>query len=321
MRGFFRLTLILLLQGAKLTGNTPTCDFIPNFFGTLLELNSYNVSPGSISIQSYFYGGFVYGYYQDNYSLDSSNRYGVLNPQISVCSGLTERLELDLFIGTQTVFFQGISDTSMNDTILGFAYQPLFDDRHSNIPNLRLILYEIFPTSAHDQTSPDFLGINTSGTGTYGTEIGFTLNKNFYTFPCHPFNLSLNFTYTYKNTGHYRGINYFGGGPYTDIHLRPGGIFWSNLGYEIALSPTLFFCLDLQYVHVLKAHYRGFVGNNFDGSPAQLLTNSEDIFSIAPALEFNITSNFNIYLGGYFTAFGRNTTAQALATIALAYVF
>lgn len=305
----------------KILAQDDPCKFSPNFFGTLLELNSANVEQGTASLQVYFYGGYVYGSYQNNFSLNKTIQYGYLNPQVNAYFGLTSYLELDFITGMQTVFFKGKNDTAMNDTTLGLAYQPLFDDQHSNIPNLRFVLYEIFPTSAHHQVTPDLIGINTSGAGSYGTEIGFTINKNFYTSPCHPFNLSLNFTYSYRNLTRYKGINYFGGGPFTDIHLRPGGIFWSDLGFEIALNSQLFFSLDLQYTHILKAHYNGYVGYNFDGSLATISTSSKDLFVVAPALEININPNFACYLGGYFTAFGRNTSAEALATLAFAYSF
>ncbi len=308
-------------MSGKLLAQDNPCNFTPNFFGTLLELNSSNVEPGTISLQTYFYGGYVYGNYRNNFSLDSSIQYGFLNPQVNAYCGLTSSLELDFITGMQTVFFEGKNDTAMNDTTLGFAYQPLFDDQHTTTPNLRFVFYEIFPTSAHHQQTPDLIGINASGAGSYGTEVGFCLNKNFYTFPCHPFNLSLNFTYTYRNLTRYKGINYFGGGPFTDIKLRPGGIFWSDLGFEIACTPLIYFCLDVQYTHILKSHYRGFVGDNYDGSLATISTNSKDLMTIAPALEFNITPNLGCYLGGYFTAFGRNTSAEALAAFAVAYSF
>jgi hypothetical protein len=314
------IILSICFFGDILTKENP-CQFTPNFFGTLLELSSANVEQGTVSLQTYFYGGYVYGNYQNNFSLDRTLQYGFLNPQINAYAGLTSSVELDFITGMQTVFFQGKNDTSMNDTTLGLAYQPLFNDQHSNIPNLRFVFYEIFPTSAHDQATPDLIGINTSGAGSYGTEVGFTINKNFYTFPCHPYSLSLNFTYTYRYLTRYKGINFFGGGPFTDIRLRPGGIFWSDLGFEIALNTHIFFALDLQYTHILKAHYNGYVGYNFDGSLATVSTNSKDLFVVAPAFEFSVNPNFSCYLGGYFTAFGRNTSAEALGVFALAYSF
>jgi len=321
MKLYLSWIFLFLCSLVKILGQEPSCKFTPNFFGTLLELNSANVEQGTLSLQVYFYGGYVYGNYANNFSLQHSPQYGYLNPQINAYYGLSSSLELDLITGMQTIFFEGKNDTAMSDTTLGFGYQPLFDDQHAKTPNLRFVLYEVFPTSAHDQAAPDLIGINTSGAGSFGTELGFTINKNFYTFPCHPFNLSLNFTYTYRNLTRYKGINYFGGGPFTNIQLRPGGIFWSDLGFEIALNSSIFFALDLQYTHILKAHYRGFVGYNFDGSLATISTSSKDLFIIAPALEFNINPNFSCYLGGYFTAFGRNTSAEALAAFSLAYSF
>lgn len=316
-----RSLLFFLVLSQMMHAKDPACNFTPNFFGTLLELNSANVEAGTVSLQVYLYGGYVYGSYNNNFSLNRSQQYGYVNPQVNAYFGLTQSLELDFITGMQTIFYQGKNDTGMNDTTFGFAYQPLFDDQHGSTPNLRFVLYEIFPSSERHQATPDFAGINTSGAGSYGTEIGFTLNKNFYISPCHPFNLSLNFTYTYRNLTHYKGINYFGGGPFTDIHLRPGGIFWSDLGFQIAFTPTISFCLDLQYDHILKAHYTGFVGNNFNGSPASISTSSKDLLIIAPAFEINITPDFSWYLGGLFTVFGRNTTAEALANLSLSYSF
>lgn len=295
--------------------------FTPNFFGTLLELSSSNVEEGTATLEPYFNGGYSYGSYENNFSLNSQTQYGYLAPQMTAYFGLTSKIELDLMYSVSTLFANHKKVTGMGDLTLGFAYQFLFDDQKSSIPNFRVVLYGVFPTGQSGSLSPNLNGYDGTGGGCYGLESGFTLNKNFYTIPAHPFNLSINLTYTYLFQSLFKGISPYGGGPFSLLNIRPGPIIWSDLGFEIALTQELFFCLDLEYSHNFKNHFSGILGLNFDGSTPSLDVYSKDLFTIAPALEINITPDLATYIGVIATVFGRNSAATATANFSIAYSF
>jgi hypothetical protein len=93
IKSFFIYFLFLTLSLYGKEEKDRVCNFTAVFYNTLLEYPTTNNAPGEIDVQPYLYGGSVYGDFNNNWSLDTSNSYGFLLPQAYVYIGVTERLQ------------------------------------------------------------------------------------------------------------------------------------------------------------------------------------------------------------------------------------
>ena len=291
------------------------------FFGTLLEVNKTNESAGQIFIQPYVYGGFAYGFFSPNWSLDAQPKFGVVTSQLNFYAGLTKSLELDIITGTYSCFYKKKESTALTDTLGGFAYQFLFDDKTNWTPNFRVLAYGIFPTGKGSNLGDHFNGTNASGLGAYGNQFGFSLNKTFDTDSCHPYALNLSMLYSLYYKTRVKGVSALGGGFQTSGVATPGSVLATLLSLEYVLIPHLFLCLDVEYIHTFRSKFKGFVGQNRDGSLAQVFSDTKDGFTLCPAVEYNFFNTLSIYAGAYFTPIGRNVVATAEGVFVLGYQF
>lgn len=297
------------------------CDFVPVFYGTLLELPSYNNDPGQVTFETYLYGGFVYGAYNNDWSLNKQLQAGTLNPQLFIYTGITKSLQALLVVQSQSVFFNHRSKTHLGDSFFGFGWQWLWEKPNTAQPNVRLSFGEGFPTGKYKNLNPFFQGADSSGQGAYATIIALVIDKTFYTNPCHPFNININLFYTHYLKTTLRGINTYGGGLRTKGVLGSGNTLLTSLSLEYCFTQKYLLALDLQYTHTFPTDFHGVSGFNPDGTLASIFTDSKDLFTITPAIEFGITPTMCFYIGGYFTAAGRNTTASAEGNMTFEVLF
>jgi hypothetical protein len=302
---FFLLTLSLYGAHPK-----QQCNFTPVFYGTLLEFSSTNNAPGVLTLQPALYGGIAYGSYDDHWNV-SGESLGIVTPQIFAYLGVTQYLQLAVVVQTQTIWYKGRSTTSFGDSTLSFGWQFLWEQKNTPKPNVRLDTIAVFPTGKYQRLGNTFNGKNSSGYGSYGTLLAFIIDKTFYPDPCHPFNINISTGYAYLGKTNLHGINTYGGGPDTHGVLHPGPRTFLFFALEYYITADLNFALDVQYTHSFPNSFHGFIGNAIDGSPASILTAPTDILAIAPAVEIAFSPTMAFYVGGYFTAAGRNALATA----------
>lgn len=297
------------------------CVTDPNFFGTLLEVSPSNVSKGTMTYQFYFYGGSSIGSFNESWNLKNSGKYGLITVANTYYVGLTDVVELDLYATFQTVCYKEKSKTSFTDLTSGLAFQILTEEKGKATPNFRILTYGIFPTGDADRLRENFDGYDSTGYGAYGNQLGMTLDKTFYTIPCYPFNLAFNVVYTWYYQTTLKGINIYGGGPYTKIRATPGSNLFFDLAGSFVFSKKLNFDIDLVYVKSFTPKASGHLGLNFDGSTPSLSLSNYEFFALAPAFEIHLKDNLAIYFGAYLTVAGRNASAINQGTFSFAYSF
>lgn len=313
--------LLLILSSLYGEESKKTCEFDPIFYGTLLELPSINNSPGETTLEPYLYGGVNYGNYTNNWSLNKAGQFGVINVQLYGYIGITKSFQIDFTLEEQSIFFNNQSTTNLSDSFLGFGFQLLWQKKTNSNPNMRILIGEVFPTGKYQNLGSTFNGNNTTGNGSYGTMGALIIEKTFFIDPCHPFNINLNLIYTYFAPTRIHGINTYGGGRHTNGKINPGNPLVIALALEYCFTQKYLFALDFQYTHTFPAKFKGYSGFNPDGTIASILTGSQDLFTVTPAIEFGITPNLCIYLGGYFTVAGKNNNATAAGNFTIEGTF
>jgi|GEM_PF-1339089 len=315
-------TLLATLLFLPLYGETPkpSCDFTPLFYGTLLELPTTNNDPGELTLQPYLYGGACFGVFDNNWNLQSGG-FGSLNPQLLVYLGLTKHLQIFAEIGSQTIWYHGHSSSDFSDSFLGLGWQFLWDQKGKATPNLILNSVVLFPTGTYQRLGTKFNGFNASGFGSYAAGLGLVIDKTFYSNPCHPLNLALDFGYVYPFKTSLHGINTYGGAENTRGTYHLGGRAFVFLAAEYYINSSLTFSLDVQYQHGFTPTFTGFAGSYPTGEPALILTKSDDELVVSPAIELGFTPQMALYIGGFFTVAGRNVAAYAQGVLSFLISF
>lgn len=318
---FFLLALLKLHSQETVCPTNPEFFRTFEFFGTLLEVNKTNINAGKVFTMPLVYGGYGYGFLSPSWSLESSPKLGLVTSTLQVYVGLSKEIELDVILGTYSCFYKKKESTALTDTLAGLCYQFLFEDKKTWMPNFRVLAYGIFPTGKGSNLGDHFDGTNASGLGAYGNQLGFCLNKIFKSESCHPFALNLSCVYSLYYQTKLKGVSSLGGSFQTKGIATPGSTLSTILSLEYVLIPHLFLCFDLQYLHTFKSKFKGTVGLKRDGSLASIFTGTRDSFTLCPALEYSVSSNLALYLGGYFVPFGRNSLATAEGVISAGYEF
>lgn len=320
MKYFFLIPLLTSLQ-LLYPSTPPSCDFIPQFSGTLLEFDNINEPQGSVSLFASLYGGGSFGIYDNNWGLTINNSYGIINPEVFGYIGLTKYIQFEFTMQAQTIFFNDRSTTHFGDVTAGLGFQFLWDQKNTPTPNLRLDINAIFPTGKYQNLDPLFNSNDANSNGAYGGTITFVLNKLFHNIPCHPYYLSLNLSYTQYGKTSIKGFNAYGGSLDTQGIIHPGSQILLNLATEYAFSKKYAFALDVQYSHVFAPTFRGTSGYNPTTAMGAIFLASQDMFSLTPAFEFTVNPNLAFYVGVSFSLIGRNTPSYAVGNASMSYTF
>ena len=82
--------------------------------------------------------------------------------------------------------------------------------------------------------------------------------------------------------------------------------FSTDLAFEYTLTQNWALALDVLYVHNNHTRFSGHKGSTY-GIPNSVGGPSSEQFSLAPALEYNWSSNCGVIAGVWFSVAGRNT--------------
>jgi len=280
--------------------------FIPFYTGPLITTSANCVPFGHINIQPYLF--FTINHAQFNKhrkSINIPNKY-ILNPQFVFQVGTSPWM--DATIIPQWVFNwqSGHYANGFGDLPLQFGFQ--LAKQTPYIPAIRLILGETFPTGKYQHLSSKKGGLDAIGAGAYVTVVGIVLNKILWWLPLHPVSLRLATTYNIPDARvPVHGFHAYGGGFGTDGKIKVGNTFNADIGIEVSLTQKWVFATDIVYTYSNKSTFMGKPGHLADGTPAANGAPSSDQFSLAPAIEYNV-SDLGGFIGGvWFSPTGRNS--------------
>jgi len=99
----------------------------------------------------------------------------------------------------------------------------------------------------------------------------------------------------------------FGGGFGTDGDVSVGQTLNLGLGVEVSLTEHWVFATDFAYAYSRETTFKGNPGQEAPGMPASVGGPSSDQFSIAPAIEYNVSDRGGFIGGVWFSVTGRNS--------------
>ena len=283
-----------------------TAETAPWFTGPLLAPAVHTVPAGHVDIEPYLTFTGITGAYNDHWNAESFPNFYSLNLQPLIWVGLTSFLDVN--IGPQLIyqFTQGERSTQFGDIALGIDLQLLNEQEDTWWPAIKVSLQANAPTGKFKNLDASKLGTDGAGSGNWQPGATLAMGRLFQISKEHFLSPRFIFTYTVPNALRIQNESVFGGVKGTEGTVYPGNNFYLDLGLEYNLARNWSLALDLRYQHWNKLRFSGKTGS-VDGIPAIIKRPSAELFTIAPALEYNWSSNIGLIGGAWFSVAGRNS--------------
>ncbi|MBM3207734.1 MAG: hypothetical protein FJZ57_03905 [Chlamydiae bacterium] len=283
----------------------------PWFTGPLLAPSGHVVPFGHINVEPYEYYTVIPGKYDSNWKYHSQENYYTAVTQIVLQTGIYKNVGI-------TIIPQLVSNSHKGKRYFGFGDLPVkisVQLREGKInswaPAMRIGAQVNFPVGSYDGLDPNNLATDSLGTGSWLPNIGIVLSA------IKQLGESIHFlgyrfysSFTVGTATSVNGANVYGGDVNTKGTVFPGNIFQIGASVEANFTKRFGFAMDMVYNHFNKTRFTG----------KTIVPNTQpsaELFSIAPALEYNWSENIGIIAGTWFTVMGRNSSSFNSAVIAI----
>lgn len=288
----------------------------PWYTGSLIALSGRVVPVGEYSFQPYLFVTNNYGTYTNNYGLNRDPSLLEINPLFLFQGGLTSRADFQIILQSFSNFSQGASSTHIGDSALQLGFQILFAKENTSIPNVRLIINQIFPTGKYENAKESKKGTDISGNGTYQTQFGLAIGKIFYPSPLHPTRLRFNLIYTKSTKLTAQNFHVYGGDTNVLDTISPGDQIQVIFAPEYSLNQNWAITTDILYSRTFKTRLR-----RKQPSQDRITIPSAVRVSLSPAIEYSFSPDFGVIGGVWFSVIGKNSEAFYSPTLSLVYSF
>ncbi|MCC5015323.1 MULTISPECIES: transporter [Legionella] len=302
MRGFFTVcTLALLFSHAQVSAAGPW------FTGPLLAPAGHTVPNGHTNLEIYGFDTINDGIYSRHWKLIHvpTGQSQVLNPIFT--HGITDRMDVQFGLPYVYNRLSGANSTGIGDTSAGMGLQLIEQKDKLWRPDLRLLVQEIIPTGNYKKLDPTSNGVDATGLGSYQTVFSLNFQHLLHLTDVHYFRSRLSLAYVYASPVSIQGLSSYGGTPDTDGNIRPGDLVSLDAAAELTLTQNWVAVMETYIANRQKTRFRGIIGNDAMGKPGTIGHGAVDKITLAPAIEYNFSSNVGIIAGPWFTVAGRET--------------
>jgi hypothetical protein len=313
IRAFLSFIVLFFLTQSPLIGRS---DYVnteipleldaPWTTGPLLTPSAVIVPKGSINIQPYVFVNEVRGHFITHGFRALGSTLHNVNFETYITYGLTHRMNLILVGQLNSNEKQGKTYTGIGNSLIGFNVQLWKEDPYSLLPGAKFLFLEGFPTGSYQNLDPFLGGVDATGDGCFSTRIGIVFGKTFhirnYIWLSSRLFLSTNFFHPVS----VEGLNSYGGSLNTKGRVYRQNSFPASVGMELSFTKNLSVALDIVSTYIGPATFKGNPGVLIDGQSATVGYPSVYQISLAPAVEWNFSSQFGIIMGGVFTVFDKN---------------
>lgn len=281
----------------------------PWFTGPLLAPAGRTIPAGHVNFEPYaFFSGYPKGF-----------RNFEVVPIVSL--GVLSFLDLQTSLPYDYSWDNGQHGNGIGDTSLAVGVQVLRQKDNSWLPDLRVVLQEIFPTGRYENLDADKLGTDQTGLGAFQTYLGFNFQKLILLPNKHYLRTRLSLVGATFSDITVHGVNVFGGAPGTVGKVKLDNSYSADLAFEYTLTQHWVPVFEVLYVHSPGSHFDGNPGFTPGGTVATLGGRANEQASLAPAIEYNFTSNLGLIGGVWFSVTGPHAAKFVSAALALNWYF
>lgn len=306
-------------QGREIDPTQELLEEHPWLTGPLLSPSAVTIPEGHANYEPYVFVNENVAYWNNHWKLQGAPKTDNVNVQVSLQFGLTSWM--DFSITPQGFYNQknGSSNCCFGDLPVALGFQLCKEGKRWYEPAVKISFSEIFPTGQHDKANPDYNGTDLAGGGSFQTGMTICIAKLFRFCGPHFLATRLSLRTVVPASLRVSGFNSYGGGYDTLGRVQPGVSVLAIFGFEYTLDKHWALALDIQNVFTQKTAFWGKEGTTTkNGSiPAKTGAPPADVFSLAPAIEYNFNENIGLIAGAWVAVYGRNATEFVSTIVAL----
>ena len=304
-------SLAFLLAPALWCSQAMATDSTANFTGPLLTPNPMTLPKGALVVEPYL----MYYKSDDAYN-DQGDRYtksaGVRQWQtlVPMFYGVTDRFQVQASVGAAHAMSSGghTDGWGTTDTTIGAQYLLLSPGKDGKGPAVSVNYSHRFPTGAYDQLNENPL--NATGNGVNVDTFSLMLQQYVWLPNGRPLRFRAVASYSLPpsrvdvtGTSAYGTPQDFRGG------VRLGNSFGISTSVEYSINPQWVLAMDLAYNRASASQLKGIQGEGDSAMAFARRDPSHNVYSIAPAVEYNFNDRFGVIGGVQFSFAGRNNDA------------
>lgn len=324
---FYRFLVFLVLPGLLIARGkvvyAPSKEDLhpPWLTGPLLAPSAAVVPAGICNVEPYIFATAYTAQYDSDWHAIENPTLWLNNFQVPVQIGLTEWMDFQFTPSLFWNYSQHQAKWVLGDMLIGFDIQLYAASDMNWFPGVKLVLKENIPLGKYRNLDPKKNGTDAGGIGSWMTGVGLAFGHLYHLYRVHFLNCRFFMFYNFPAPVRLKGFNVYGGGYGTDARMFPPQNFEVDLGLELTLSQNWALALDVVGYWAVKRHFTGNAGTLGFGIPASLSNGSQAQFSLAPAIEYNMTADLGAIAGVWFTVAGRNSPVFTSGIFAVNYYF
>ena len=294
--------------------------------GPILAAGASTLPEGHALIEPYLFNVMSRGRYDDNGTRHAGSRrnsYGSLTYMLyGVVDGFTAGV-IPRFGYNDVSNGPDSSRVGVGDFTLQGTFRLTQFKEGSWIPTMSIVLQEVLPTGKYDRLAArPSDGI---GSGAHTTSLG--LNSQYFLWMPNGriLRTRFNVSYALPDAVTIDDVSVYGTSQGFRGHAHPGRVFVVDSAWEYSVTSNWVLALDIAYEHDTRTTLNGFLpapaGSTVPPTRVEQDFGSSEVFTLAPAVEYNFNSRIGLIVGALFTAAGRNASAAVTPVAALNMVF
>jgi hypothetical protein len=283
--------------------------------GPLLAPGAGTLPRGHFLIEPYFYDAISVGQYDGDGNRTSVPRSHTLGSQSYLLYGLTDSFTLGLMpkFGYHASGAAGASShVGVGDVGLVAQYGLTRFHDDSWIPAMAINVSETLPTGKYDS-----LGDHPSdglGAGAFTTSLSLYAQSLFWMPTGRILRMRVDLTYAMSSSTDVRDVSVYGTAAGFQGRARPGSSFVGDIAWEYNLSRHWVLALDVVYQRDSSTEVHG---QGADTGDVAMSSGASSSLGLAPAVEYNFTSQIGVIFGAKLLAAGRNTGDAVIPVTAI----
>lgn len=288
--------------------------------GPLLAAAAGTLPPGHILFEPYFFDSIPFARFDSSggtHDVPAENNFGSFS---YLLFGVADHFGMGIIprFGYQQIDGGKSSSTpELGDWSLQAQYQfTEFEEGHL-LPTVSFNLMETFPTGKFDRLERASDGF---GAGAYTTTLSLYSQSYFWMPTGRILRARFNLSYANSSGVGLSDVSVYGTAAGFLGRANPGASVYGDLAFEYSITRNWVAAIDFWGERDDPTHVRGFNSANGQVTPLFVTSGTARYFYVAPALEYNWSSNLGVILGARITAWARNQTATVTPVIAINYV-
>lgn len=306
----------LLISSLLLLSSTSKAE--PWFTGPLLAPSGHTIPSGHTNLEVYGLHIVSNGAYDSDGNVIHTPHFivNVINPIFS--HGITDWMDVQFSLPYSFNSTQGIHNNGIGDVAPAVGFQLLEQKSAKWKPDLRFVIQETIPTGRFELLSPEGAGTDSTGYGSYQTQLALNFQHLATLFKTHYLRTRLSLSHIYYSPVDVHGFNSYGGTITTNGTIASGTENDADLAFEFTLTQHWVAVMEAYVSRGQSTQFNGNFGIGPIDDPENLtIKGGYSEAGLAPALEYNFSPNVGLIGGVWFPVKGRNTSHYMTYALAL----